>query len=63
MRQGFATFKKETRMAPGILDRRIYPNFLSSYFKTVQKETPKARYPNDDFFKKLSYYDIILIRL
>ena len=31
MMQGFAAFKKETRMAPWILDKRIYPNFLRKY--------------------------------
>ena len=30
MRQGFATFKKETRMAPQ--EMRLYPNFLISYY-------------------------------
>jgi hypothetical protein len=27
MRQDFAAFKKETRMAAWLLDRRMYPNF------------------------------------
>jgi hypothetical protein len=31
MRQDFAAFNKETRMAPWILDRKIYSNFLRSY--------------------------------
>jgi hypothetical protein len=31
MRQNFAAFKKETRMTPWILDRRIRPDFLITY--------------------------------
>ena len=31
MRQDFAAFKKETYMAPWILDRRIYLSFLKCY--------------------------------
>ena len=31
MKQDFATFKKETRMAPWILDRRIRPDFSITY--------------------------------
>jgi hypothetical protein len=37
MRQDFAAFKKDTLMAPWILDRRIYPNFLRGYFDSLVK--------------------------
>ena len=35
MRQGFATFKKETRMAPQ--EMRLYTNFLRCYLSSFSK--------------------------
>jgi hypothetical protein len=39
MKQDFATFKKETRMAPWILNRKICPNFLGICEKINKKQS------------------------